>query len=69
MASQLQKDFDNIKVSTTTIIAHTGLVINMDLLFDLLPVQELNVPENIRCKKKLKPILLNKTMHPELLLR
>jgi hypothetical protein len=47
------KPFDDIKVSTTTVVVPTNLVINTDLLFHLLPIYELTVPSHLKSKKQM----------------
>jgi TATA-box binding protein (TBP) (component of TFIID and TFIIIB) len=64
MSSHKQEQFDNIKISTTTIVAKTNLLINMDMLFASLPVQDVTIPPQLKSKAHIKKYILDQNLPP-----
>lgn len=58
-------DFDSIKVSTKTFIVMTNMILNIDKLFDFLPITDyILVPKRRGRKKKNDPVDPNKDIPP-----
>lgn len=53
------KAFDDINVSTTTIVATTNLILDINMLFQKLPVESLSVPVKIKTKNDIKQYILD----------
>jgi hypothetical protein len=53
---------DEIRVSTTTIIATTNLVIDMDRLFEALPIYTLHVPDTCQSKTDFKGFIQSQSI-------
>lgn len=51
--------FNEIPISTTTIIVNTNLEIDLQELFVLLPVADLNIPPELKNKNKIKQYILD----------
>jgi len=54
------KPFEDINVSTTTIVAKTNVVIDMDELFEILPLFTITLPKEIRGKQDRKRYVMCK---------
>jgi hypothetical protein len=48
------KEFENIKISTTTVILYTNLFVDRFRLFERLPIQKVVIPPEIKIKKDMK---------------
>ncbi len=52
------RPFNEIPISTTTIIVNTNLTIKLEELFNLIPVAKIQIEPNVSNKNKIKDILL-----------
>lgn len=57
--NDLIPDFDDISISTTTVIARTNLEIDLQTLFHQIPVFELEVPRTLKKKTEIENYILS----------